>query len=229
MTSSPISTSPAWSPATGTTGRPPSHLTAVEDPSRFGVVSTDDDGRVGGLRGEAAPGPGPVQLDQRRDLRSRAEVLDRIASDRRVSIERETFPALVAEGRALYARAASLLARRRHALGLSPGPPRPPGRHPGRPPSPGAKAVADGVWVLGEPTLDGRGRGPAPSSATGPSWPTALGSAASVVGAGASSRRERSSRSVLLPGVRVGTRATVAGSILGPRPSVAEDCVWSPL
>ncbi len=77
-------------------------LTAVEDPSAYGVVPTDDAGRVLAFiekpRREDAPtnrvNAGTYILDP--------SVLERIAPDRRVSIEREIFPELV-EAKSLYA------------------------------------------------------------------------------------------------------------------------------
>jgi mannose-1-phosphate guanylyltransferase len=79
-------------------------LTPVDDPSRFGVVPTDDEGRVTAFIEKPAPGKAPTNLINAGIYVLDASVLDRIPSDRRVSIERETFPALVADG-ALFARA----------------------------------------------------------------------------------------------------------------------------
>ena len=47
-------------------------LHRVDDPSAYGVVPTDADGRVRGVRREAAPGTAPDRPDQRRHLRARA-------------------------------------------------------------------------------------------------------------------------------------------------------------
>ena len=77
-------------------------LTPVEDPSRYGVVATDDDGRVLDFIEKPPPGEAPTNLINAGTYVIEPSVLDRIPGDRRVSIERETFPALVADG-GLYA------------------------------------------------------------------------------------------------------------------------------
>jgi len=77
-------------------------LTPVEDPSRYGVVPTDDDGRVIEFVEKPAQGTAPTNLINAGTYVLEPAVLARIPGDRRVSIERETFPALVAEG-VLYA------------------------------------------------------------------------------------------------------------------------------
>lgn len=78
-------------------------LTPVEDPSAFGVVPTRDDGQVIAFIEKPPAGQAPTNLINAGTYVLEPSVLDRIPSGRRVSIERETFPALVAEGR-LYAR-----------------------------------------------------------------------------------------------------------------------------
>ena len=77
-------------------------LTPVDDPSRFGVVATDGDGRVIDFIEKPAPGESPTNLINAGTYVLEPSVLDRIPSGRRVSIERETFPGIVAEG-GLYA------------------------------------------------------------------------------------------------------------------------------
>ena len=77
-------------------------LTPVEDPSRFGVVTTDDTGRVLAFIEKPAPGEAPTNLINAGTYVLEPSVLERIPGGRRVSIERETFPALVDAGR-LYA------------------------------------------------------------------------------------------------------------------------------
>ncbi|HMC40006.1 MAG TPA: NDP-sugar synthase [Acidimicrobiales bacterium] len=77
-------------------------LTPVEDPSRFGVVPTDPDGRVTDFIEKPPPGEAPTNLINAGTYVLEPSVLERIPGGRRVSIERETFPALVADG-ALYA------------------------------------------------------------------------------------------------------------------------------
>ncbi|MDQ6613885.1 MAG: NDP-sugar synthase [Actinomycetota bacterium] len=77
-------------------------LTPVEDPSRYGVVATDDDGRVTDFVEKPDAARAPSNLINAGTYVLQPEVLDRIAADGPVSIERETFPALVSE-RLLYA------------------------------------------------------------------------------------------------------------------------------
>lgn len=74
-------------------------LTPVEDPSRFGVVPTDPDGRVEAFIEKPPPGEAPTNLINAGTYVLEHSVMDRIPPDRRVSIERETFPALVADRR----------------------------------------------------------------------------------------------------------------------------------
>jgi mannose-1-phosphate guanylyltransferase len=74
-------------------------LTPVEDPSAFGVVPTDADGRVLAFVEKPPPGQAPTNLINAGTYVLERSVLDRIPGGRRVSIERETFPALVDEGR----------------------------------------------------------------------------------------------------------------------------------
>jgi mannose-1-phosphate guanylyltransferase len=77
-------------------------LTPVEDPSTFGVVPTDEDGRVVAFIEKPPPGQAPTNLINAGTYVLEPSVLARIPPDRRVSIERETFPALAGDGR-LYA------------------------------------------------------------------------------------------------------------------------------
>jgi mannose-1-phosphate guanylyltransferase len=77
-------------------------LHKVDDPSRYGVVPTDGDGRVLEFVEKPARGEAPTDLINAGTYVFEPSVLDRIPGDRRVSVEREVFPALVADG-ALYA------------------------------------------------------------------------------------------------------------------------------
>lgn len=198
------------------------HLVPVEDPSAFGVVPTDETGRVTAFVEKPPPGTAPTNLINAGTYVLEPSVLGRIPPGRRASLERETFPSLVAE-RCLYALASDVYwldtgtpdkYLRAHADLLS-------GRRPGAP-APGAVRAATG-WVLGRPHLAAGG--------------TVVGSLAAdgaTVAAGA--RVERSSLgrgvtvapgatvadSVLLAGARVGEGATVEGSVLGPG-AVVED------
>ncbi|EST31889.1 GDP-mannose pyrophosphorylase [Streptomycetaceae bacterium MP113-05] len=75
------------------------HLTRVPDPRAFGLVPTDDEGRVTAFL-EKPQTPEEIVTDQ---VNAGAYVFDRsvidsIPDDRPVSVERETFPGLLADG-----------------------------------------------------------------------------------------------------------------------------------
>jgi mannose-1-phosphate guanylyltransferase len=78
-------------------------LSPVDDPSQFGVVPTDDDGRVQAFVEKPPPGEAPTNLINAGYYVLEPSVLDRIPEGARVNIERVTFPAMVAD-RALFAR-----------------------------------------------------------------------------------------------------------------------------
>ena len=77
-------------------------LHRVEDPSAFGVVPTDPDGRVQAFVEKPPPGDAPTDLINAGTYVLEPSVIGRIASGRRVSVERETFPQLV-EASTLFA------------------------------------------------------------------------------------------------------------------------------
>jgi mannose-1-phosphate guanylyltransferase len=79
-------------------------LTPVPNPSAFGVVPTDDEGRVLAFIEKPPPERAPTNLINAGTYVLEPAVLARIPGDRRVSIERETFPGLVADG-CLFAQA----------------------------------------------------------------------------------------------------------------------------
>lgn len=72
------------------------HLTKVTDPRAFGCVPTDADGRVTAFL-EKDPEPVTDQINAGTYIFSRA-VLESIPTGRPVSVERETFPQLLASG-----------------------------------------------------------------------------------------------------------------------------------
>lgn len=74
-------------------------LHRVEDPSAFGVVPTDEDGRVLDFVEKPEPGTAPTDAINAGTYVLEHEVIAGIDPSRRVSIERETFPSLVAGGR----------------------------------------------------------------------------------------------------------------------------------
>jgi mannose-1-phosphate guanylyltransferase len=72
------------------------HLTRVFDPRAFGSVPTDGSGRVQAFL-EKSPTPVTDQINAGCYV-FRREVLERIPADQPVSVERETFPGLLADG-----------------------------------------------------------------------------------------------------------------------------------
>lgn len=75
------------------------HLTPVEDPSSYGVVAIDSHGKVERFIEKPAPGTAPSNLINAGTYVFEPALLERISTGRKVSIERETFPAVVADGR----------------------------------------------------------------------------------------------------------------------------------
>lgn len=75
------------------------HLTPVDDPSAFGVVEAASDGVVERFVEKPAPGETDSNLINAGTYVFEPEVLDLIEPHRRVSIEREVFPRLVADRR----------------------------------------------------------------------------------------------------------------------------------
>ncbi|QRP45110.1 sugar phosphate nucleotidyltransferase [Amycolatopsis sp. FDAARGOS 1241] len=76
------------------------HLQRVPDPSRFGSVPTDENGRVQAFL-EKAPNPPTDQINAGCYV-FRRSVVETIPAGRRVSVERETFPGLLADGAHLH-------------------------------------------------------------------------------------------------------------------------------
>ncbi|HEV3267079.1 MAG TPA: NDP-sugar synthase [Acidimicrobiales bacterium] len=77
-------------------------LHPVQDPSHFGVVPTDDDGRVLAFVEKPPPGEAPTNQINAGTYVFEPRALDRIAASGPVSVERVTFPALAAAN-TLYA------------------------------------------------------------------------------------------------------------------------------
>ncbi len=166
------------------------HLIEVEDPSAFGVVPTMADGRVEAFFEKPKREEAPTNRINAGTYVLEPSVLDRIPDGQPVSIERDTFPAMVADG-TLYGYATS-----DYWLDA------------GRP---------DQYLRANLDLLDGARRG-APIDPLGPGAtvdPRATVSN-SVVGAGASiAGKATIAGSVLLPGAVVADGALVRGSILG--------------
>jgi len=73
-------------------------LTPVEDPSAFGVVTTDADGRVMAFIEKPPRGEAPTNLINAGTYVLEPTFLDQVPEGQRVSIERETFPILAEQG-----------------------------------------------------------------------------------------------------------------------------------
>ncbi len=73
-------------------------LTPVDDPSRYGVVPIDAKGRVEAFIEKPPAGTAPSNWINAGTYVLEPTVLERIPTGRKVSIERETFPGLVADG-----------------------------------------------------------------------------------------------------------------------------------
>jgi mannose-1-phosphate guanylyltransferase len=203
-------------------------LTPMEDPSAFGVVPTDDDGRVLAFIEKPPRDEAPTNLINAGTYIFEPSVLDRIPPDVRVSVERETFPAMVEDG-TLFAQGsdaywldtgtpdAYLRAHRDLILGRRPGPP-----------APGAEldpSIGPEVWRIGPVDVTGAS---VARSVLGRGSSVAAGAVVeeSVIGTGAVVEDGASViSSVLLPGARVASKATVEGSVIGPGAIVGQRCV----
>jgi mannose-1-phosphate guanylyltransferase len=183
------------------------HLAEVDDPSRFGVVPTFDDGEVKAFIEKPPPGAAPTRWINAGTYVLEPSVLDRIPAGLTVSIERETFPRMLDERCRVYAMpsdaywidmgtAAQYL--RVHADLLA--------GCLGRRPVPDAEELGPGVWAQGHA-----------NASAGLEAPVLIGDGVTLE-AGA-----RVARSVLGDGVSVGAGATVTGSVLHNGATVGPD------
>jgi mannose-1-phosphate guanylyltransferase len=78
------------------------HLTPVDDPSRFGVVPIDANGRVEAFIEKPPAGEAPSNWINAGTYVLEPSVLDRLPAGEKVSIERKVFPDMVSDG-ALFA------------------------------------------------------------------------------------------------------------------------------
>lgn len=180
-------------------------LTPVEDPSAYGVVPTDDEGRVLGFIEKPPPGEAPTNLINAGVYIMEPGILDRIPEGIEYSAERGLFPGLVDEGAHLFATGAD-------SYWMDIGTPE--------------KYLQANLDAL---------RGAFSTSAVGHPGETACvvdeGAAvddsaqvsASCIGEGVTVGRGATiERSVLLPGVQIGSDAHVADAILGEGCVVAD-------
>ncbi len=198
----------------------------VADSSAFGLVLTDaPDGCVTAfLEKPAAAQAGPGDVNAGTYV-FEPEVIGRIAGGRRVSVEREVFPGLVADRR-IYAYSSP-------AYWTDTGTPGQylqaqldivSGRRPGSP-SPGAVQDDSGVWTIGDVVVDGTVEPPA-LLASGAVVAAGAAVASSILGAGAVvDAGAHVVRSILLSGSTVGPGATVTNSIVGPGAVIGEGAV----
>jgi mannose-1-phosphate guanylyltransferase len=182
------------------------HLTRVEDPRAFGSVPTDSEGRVQAFL-EKSPEPVTDQVNAGCYV-FRRSVLESIPTGRPVSVERETFPGLLAAGAvvlgyvdstywldlgtpATFVRGSADLVLGLAPTGALPGPP-------------GQSVVLPGATVAPDATVCGG---------------STVGAGCSV-GAGA-----RLDAAVLFDRARVAEGATVVRSVVGRGASVGPGCV----
>jgi mannose-1-phosphate guanylyltransferase len=195
-------------------------LTRVDDPSMFGVVPTDDSGRVIAFVEKPPRDEAPTDLINAGTYVLEPSVIAGVPDGRRVSVERETFPGLVDRGR-LFALASTAYwldtgtpAKYLQAnLDLLDG---------DGPPAPAAVERSPGLWTLGAAVVDGA---LIPPALVGDAAFVAAGASVerSIVGAGARVAANAVVRnSVLLPGASVSAGALVEGSIVGSEGAIGE-------
>ncbi len=197
-------------------------LHPVADPSAFGVVPTDDEGRVIAFVEKPPRDEAPTNEINAGTYVLEASVLDRIPEGGRVSIERETFPAMVRDG--------GLFARSDDGYWLDTGTPSAyleanfdyvNGRR-GPVVAPGLEDRGKGVLMEGESDLRGEVVGPSVFFTgciveSGARVERSILGPGSVVSSGA-----LVTDSVLMQGCHVAADAKVAGSVMGPRSIVGQ-------
>jgi mannose-1-phosphate guanylyltransferase len=174
-------------------------LHPVADPSRYGVVPVDDAGQVEAFVEKPEPGTAPTDRINAGTYVFEPSVLDRIPDNRRVSVEREVFPGMVADG--------SLYALDDDSYWIDTGTPQ--------------------EYIQAQlDLLDGL-RGRAVDGVDPTAWIDQEAMVKrSVIGPGAwVAAGARIEGAVLLPGTRIGPDAVVDGSIVGERASVGASAV----
>ena len=166
-------------------------LVPVSDPHRYGVVPTDDNGRVLGFIEKPSVGQAPTNMINAGTYVFEPSVLDRIPVGRPMSVEREIFPLLAGDG--------VLFAMGSDCYWIDAGTP-----------STYLTSNLDFVRHTGEGIHPEAFVDPASSVSN-----SVVGPRASVA-AGASIER-----SVVLDGATIGEKAKVEGSIVGPGADIA--------
>jgi NDP-sugar pyrophosphorylase family protein len=195
----------------------------VDDPSAFGVVPTDERGRVTAFIEKPARDEAPTNFINAGFYVFEPSVIDRVPVDGVMHLESQVFPAMVDEG-VLYALGSSLYwtdtgtpplylqANLDYVRGLR-----------GDVPSPGAREREPGVWTLGAGVIDGT---VLPASLIGDAAFVAGGATVeeSIVGGGARVEAGATVRSsLLLPGAVVRAGAVVEHSIIGEGAVIGEE------
>jgi len=197
-------------------------LTSVEDPSAFGVVETDGQGRVGKFVEKPARDEARTNMINAGIYLLEPRVLERVPAEGFFMFERDLFPLLLGEGAPIYGYAArgywidmgtpEKYLSLNHDL-LRKGPPR----------APGEESSIHSSARLSPPVLVGPGCDLGPRVRI--AGPAVLGPGCRV-GAGSAI-----DRAVLWAGVRVGAGSTLgsctlaAGSHIGDRCSLGDGCV----
>ena len=198
------------------------HLHPVADPSAFGVVPTDSEGRVTAFVEKPPRDEAPTNEINAGTYVLEPSVLERIPEGGRVSIERETFPAMVRDG--------SLFARSDDAYWLDTGTPSAyldanfdylAGKR-GPVVAPGLVDNGRGVLVEGESEVSGDVFGPAVIFSgcvveSGARVEHSILGRGTVVSAGSVV-----TDSVLMNACHVAGDAKVTGSVMGPRSVVGQ-------
>jgi NDP-sugar pyrophosphorylase family protein len=197
-------------------------LHPVPDPSAFGVVPTDDEGRVTSFVEKPPRDEAPTNEINAGTYVLEPSVVERIPPGGRVSVERETFPAMVRDG--------VLFARSDDGYWLDTGTPSDylqahhdlvSGRW-GRPLEADLHDRGDGVYLEGESRIDGDIVGPSVIFA-GCEISAGARVERSVVGPGSViSTGALVIDSVLMEGGHVAEKGTVAGSVMGPHATVGQ-------
>jgi mannose-1-phosphate guanylyltransferase len=193
-------------------------LTQVEDPSAFGVVPTQADGGVIAFVEKPAPGKAPSNWINAGTYVVEPSFLQRIPPRLNVSVERETFPRMLAEPGLLFGYQSDAYwldigtpekYLQAHADALA-----------GRlsfPPAPGAREIAPGIWMQGDATIEPGAHIEAPVLiGEGARIESGARVHASVLGAGAVvEARADLDGAVLQTGARVSHGGSVHDSVVG--------------
>jgi mannose-1-phosphate guanylyltransferase len=172
-------------------------LHRVEDPSAYGVVPTDDRGRVEAFIEKPPRAEAPTDLINAGTYVLEPSVLDRIPPDRPVNVERVTFPQMVSDG--------SLYAFDGDTYWIDAG-------------TPGTYLQANLDLILGR-----RGQ---PEEGVHPQAIVDGSVDRSVVGAGVTIQAgAKVEGSVVLPGATIGRDALVRDAVVGAGSTIGRSCV----